>query len=92
MRRSSSVSFCVFLGFAVKTWSKVTRRWLVDDKSVLPTANPEYANIESARRGTQIAESGNIFLVDSPNISLVDSSDVLEAITMKIWICMLRTG
>lgn len=43
----------------------------MDDKSILPTANPEYTNIESAPRGTQIAESGNIFLVDS-------SSNVLE--------------
>lgn len=28
-------------------------------------ANPGYANIDSARRETRIAESGNIFLIDS---------------------------
>lgn len=49
----------------------------MDDKSVLPTANPEYTNIDSVRRETQIAESGNIFLVDS-------LSNVLATITMKI--------
>lgn len=55
----------------------------MDDKSVLLTANPEYTNIESARRGTEIAESGDIFFVDS-------TSNVLEIITMKIWICILQ--
>lgn len=56
----------------------------MDDKSVLPTANSEYTNIDSARRETQIAKSGNIFFVDS-------LSNVLKTITMKIWICILRT-
>lgn len=31
--------------------------WLMDDEPIFATANSEYANIESARRGTQIVRS-----------------------------------